>query len=116
MDAMKPGQSIDQIKAASIDGMKKWGQNNPENAGLVTQMSAATGGVGWHIHGVGIESGETAEQVLEAGSVIAFEPGFSTTSDAYYLEDMILITDTGRQVLTLNLPYSSSEMHAFLSK
>ncbi len=116
MDAMKPGQSLDRIRDASVLGMQAWGQMHPEDAAMVAAMSASTGGVGWHIHGVGIESGETAENVLQAGSVIAFEPGFTTSVDAYYLEDMILITATGHQILTPNLPYSSSEMHSFLSQ
>jgi Xaa-Pro aminopeptidase len=116
MKAMMPGKTLDQIREASILGMKEWGRTHPKDAEIVSVMAAESGGVGWHIHGVGIESGETAEPVLEAGSVIAFEPGFATAADAYYLEDMILITPTGYQVLTQDLPYTSSEMHSFLSK
>jgi Xaa-Pro aminopeptidase len=64
----------------------------------------------WHIHGVGIDGGETGTDRLEAGSVIAFEPMFSVEADAYYLEDMILVTESGHEVLTKGLPYSASEI------
>ena len=71
------------------------------------------GGAGvWHLHGVGVESGEEARDTLEAGSVIAYEPGFEVRGDAYYLEDMILITPTGHEVLSTGLPYEASEIEA----
>lgn len=64
----------------------------------------------WHIHGVGIESGEDIPNVLRAGMVVAYEPGFAIGPDAYYLEDMILITAEGHRVLSAGLPYSSGEI------
>jgi Xaa-Pro aminopeptidase len=66
----------------------------------------------WHIHGVGLDGGETGTDTLEAGSVIAFEPMFSVDADAYYMEDMILITESGHEVLTTGLPYTASEIEA----
>ena len=66
----------------------------------------------WHIHGVGLDGGETGTDRLEAGSVIAFEPMFSVDEDAYYLEDMILVTETGHEILTTGLPYTASEIEA----
>jgi len=35
--------------------------------------------------------------------------------DAYYLEDMILITETGHEVLSKGLPYTAEEIEAFMS-
>lgn len=70
----------------------------------------------WHIHGVGLDGGETGTDVLEAGSVIAFEPMFSVDADAYYLEDMILVTPSGHEVLTKGLPYSASEIEDVMSR
>ena len=64
----------------------------------------------WHVHGVGIDAGEERLPRLEEGSVIAYEPGFSVGEDAYYLEDMILITATGYEVLSAGLPYTAEEM------
>ena len=68
----------------------------------------------WSIHGVGIESGETALEVLEVGSVIAFEPMFSRGPDAFYLEDMIVITEMGHEVLSGGLPYTAEEIEAVM--
>jgi len=68
----------------------------------------------WHIHGVGLDGGETGTDTLENGSVIAFEPMFSVEKDAYYLEDMILITETGHEVLSKGLPYTAEEIEAFM--
>lgn len=69
----------------------------------------------WSIHSVGIDSGESALPNLEAGAVVAFEPIFSVGDDAFYLEDMILITETGAQVLSAGLPYSASEIESAMA-
>ena len=69
----------------------------------------------WHIHGVGLDGGETGTDRLEEGTVIAFEPMFSIDADAYYLEDMILITKAGHEVLTTGLPYSASEIEEVMA-
>jgi len=114
LKAMKAGQSLAQIEDAARLGMWNWAEERPELQDLI-RLLASEAGVQWHIHGVGIESGETAEPELAAGSVIAFEPMFSDETDAYYLEDMILITETGYEVLTTGLPYWSEDMHVFLS-
>jgi Xaa-Pro aminopeptidase len=72
-----------------------------------------TGGMAeWSIHSVGIDSGETPLETLAAGAVLAFEPIFSVGSDAFYLEDMILVTPTGSEVLSAGLPYTASEIEA----
>jgi len=64
----------------------------------------------WHLHGVGIESGEEGLAVLRAGTVLAYEPGVVAGPDAFYLEDMILITDSGHEVLSSGLPYSAASI------
>jgi len=68
----------------------------------------------WHIHGVGLDGGETGTDTLEVGSVIAFEPMFSVDEDAYYMEDMILVTETGHEILTKGLPYTAAEIEAVM--
>jgi Xaa-Pro aminopeptidase len=70
----------------------------------------------WHIHGVGLDGGETGTDTLEAGSVIAFEPMFSVDDDAYYMEDMILVTASGHEVLTSGLPYTAAEIEAAMRR
>lgn len=62
----------------------------------------------WHLHGVGIESGEEALPVLRAGAVLAYEPMVVIDADAYYLEDMVLVTATGHEVLSAGLPYHAA--------
>lgn len=62
------------------------------------------------LHGVGIESAEGLVDTLRAGNVLAFEPILTVDGVGLYLEDMILITDSGAEVLTKGLPYSASEI------
>jgi Xaa-Pro aminopeptidase len=64
----------------------------------------------WHVHGVGLDAGEERLDPLEAGSVIAFEPMFSVDEDAYYLEDMLLVTEQGHEILTTGIPTSADEI------
>ncbi len=64
----------------------------------------------WGIHGVGLEAGEGAPETLAAGMVVAFEPIFSVDGQGFYLEDMVLVTKDGHEILTPGLPYSAEEI------
>ena len=64
----------------------------------------------WEIHGVGLDSAEGMPEVLRTGMTVDFEPIFSVDGQGFYLEDMILVTPTGYEVLTPGLPYSADEI------
>ncbi|MCH7677359.1 hypothetical protein IH879_20750, partial [candidate division KSB1 bacterium] len=80
------------------------------------QMLNKETGINWHLHGVGIESGEAALDTLKEGSVLAFEPMFSFGPDAFYLEDMIVVTAGGHEVLSAGLPYTAKEIAAAMAR
>ncbi|MFT5517383.1 MAG: Xaa-Pro aminopeptidase [Rhodothermales bacterium] len=111
--AMAPGLALDDVREASRKGIEQAALENSDLKSLADAMNLPSG-VSWHIHGVGIESGETAGGDLAEGVVLAYEPMFVSGGDAFYLEDMILITATGSEVLSKGLPYSAEEMKAFL--
>ena len=73
-------------------------------------LLAVNGMAEWSIHSVGIDSGETPLPTLASGAVLAFEPIFSVGNDAFYLEDMILVTEGGSEVLSAGLPYTAAEI------
>ncbi len=64
----------------------------------------------WEAHGVGLEPAEGMPETLRAGMVLAFEPIFSVEGQGFYLEDMILVTRDGHEILTPGLPYSAGEI------
>ena len=42
--------------------------------------------------------------------VVAFEPMLAVEGQGFYLEDMILVTTTGYEILTPGLPYTAMEV------
>jgi Xaa-Pro aminopeptidase len=113
--AMRAGVALDEVRRASVAEI---GRRRPE---LTTEQGRAAAdtllsrGLGvWHIHGIGIESGEEAVDPLVDGAVIAYEPTVEVGPDAFYLEDMILITPTGHRVLSTDLPYTAAEIEDFM--
>lgn len=118
MKAMRHGVTIAEIMAAARAEIELRAPvlRTAYAREAATDLLAAGGMALWSIHGVGIESGETALDTLRAGSVIAFEPMFAHGPDAYYLEDMIVITTTGMRVLSAGLPYSAEEVEAAMRR
>ncbi|NNF29603.1 MAG: hypothetical protein HKN73_20435, partial [Gemmatimonadetes bacterium] len=55
-----------------------------------------------------------AASVLQPGAVVAYEPMVAAGPDAFYLEDMILITDQGIRVLSADLPRSAAGIEAMM--
>ena len=111
--AIRAGKTrTDVIEASRAELTRLSGE---ENRMIVDQMLDPTTGVFWHIHGVGIESGEEAVDTLEVGTVLAYEPMFTYGEDAYYLEDMIVVTETGYGILSPGLPYTADEIEALMA-
>lgn len=64
----------------------------------------------WQIHGIGLDIAEPLPSELRAGMVLDYEPIFAVDGQGFYMEDMILITPTGYEILTKGLPYSAAEI------
>jgi Xaa-Pro aminopeptidase len=64
----------------------------------------------WQIHGIGLASAEGLPTVFRAGMVINFEPEFVVDGQGFYMEDMILVTPTGYEILTKGLPNTAAEI------
>ena len=70
----------------------------------------------WTFHGVGLEGAEGAPAVLRTGMVVAYELMFTVDTDAFYLEDMIAVTNGGFELLTPALPYSAEEIQSVMAR
>jgi Xaa-Pro aminopeptidase len=70
----------------------------------------------WQMHGVGLESAEGLIDKITVGQIFAFEPILTVEGVGLYLEDMILVTPSGTEVLTRGLPYTSFEIEAAMRR
>ncbi|MGI9625855.1 MAG: aminopeptidase P N-terminal domain-containing protein [Longimicrobiales bacterium] len=117
IQVMADGVTVDSVRAASVDAIRVATPGLTTPMGRSASEAILSGGSGvWHIHGVGIESGEDAAPVLRAGAVVAYEPGFELGPDAFYLEDMIVITDDGAEILSVGLPHDASGIEAMMAQ
>jgi Xaa-Pro aminopeptidase len=64
----------------------------------------------WQIHGIGLDIAEGLPSVLSAGMVLDYEPIFVVGNHGFYMEDMILVTATGYEILTKGLPNTAAEI------
>jgi Xaa-Pro aminopeptidase len=64
----------------------------------------------WQIHHVGLDSAEGSPDTFREGQIVALEPVVSVDGIGLYLEDMILVTAHGAEILTTELPYSPDEI------
>ncbi|HEY7566561.1 MAG TPA: aminopeptidase P N-terminal domain-containing protein [Gemmatimonadaceae bacterium] len=117
MAKMKSGVARTDVLAASRAEIARLqsGLTTAQGRRAAERLLAPDGMADWSIHSVGIDSGESALPLLAAGAVVAFEPIFSVDEDAFYLEDMILITGAGYEVLSAGLPYTAREIEAAMA-
>ena len=110
--AMKPGRTREDVFAAWQGEFERRRSTLRTAFGRRTAEVAlsAEGAQFWQIHGVGIASAEGIVNTLRTGQVLAFEPMLTVDGVGLYLEDMILVTPTGAEVLTTGLPYTAAEI------
>jgi Xaa-Pro aminopeptidase len=64
----------------------------------------------WPLHGLGVDMADGAPRVFRAGNVICYEPRFTAGDQAFFVEDTILVTGDGYEILNPTLPYSAREI------
>lgn len=112
LEAIGDGVAVGFVRAAFEEGVRR------EVPSLQTELARESAVIlldwaqspFWQIHGVGLEPSEPAGPVLRRGMVVAFEPMFTVRSFGFYLEDLLLITEQGYELLTPGLPYSAREI------
>jgi Xaa-Pro aminopeptidase len=109
---MRPGRTKGDIFAAWQGEFERRRSTLRTSFGRRTAEVALSPAAGraWQIHGVGIASAEGLVETLRVGQVFAFEPILTVDGVGLYLEDMILVTPTGAEVLTTGLPYTAAEI------
>jgi len=64
----------------------------------------------WQVHGIGLEAAERLPDTLRAGMVLDYEPIFVVAGQGFYMEDMILVTARGYEILSTGLPSTAAEI------
>lgn len=70
----------------------------------------------WQWHGIGLDVAEPLARVMRAGMVLDYEPIFVVDGQGFYMEDMILVTKTGYEILTKGLPSTAAEIERVMGR
>lgn len=118
MAAIKPGNTSNDVLGAWQLEFQRQRPHLRTSFGRRTAEVAlsAEGTKFWQMHGVGLESAEGLIEIISVGQVLAFEPILTVDGLGLYLEDMILVTSAGAEVLTKGLPYSSFEIESAMRR
>jgi Xaa-Pro aminopeptidase len=106
------GATIEAVVQASVDEVKRrttalHTKLGREAAAVITR----SGGIPfWQMHGIGLDAAEQLPDTLRAGMVLDYEPIFVVGGEGYYMEDMILVTNTKAEILTTGLPTTAAEI------
>jgi len=115
LKVMKDGAPSSEVPKAAVEYIKE------HQAGLKTPMAkkAAENALkqgSWALHGLGVDMAEGRPKVFRAGNVVCFEPLFTADDQAFFVEDTILITPTGYEIINPPLPYSPIDIEKAMAE
>jgi Xaa-Pro aminopeptidase len=70
----------------------------------------------WSMYGHGIDMVEGVPATFAAGNVVCWAPEFSVGGQGFYVEDMVLVTATGYEILNPPLPYEPEALEALKAR
>ena len=115
VDAMKEGAVRQDIIKAGVTYVNEHRGGSKTAAGQKAAEQIATNGQ-WPLHGLGLDMADGFPRVLHAGNVICFEPGVEVDGQMLFVEDTILITVNGHDILNPPLPYWAADIERELAK
>ena len=109
---IRDGSTVAAVIQASVDEVKR--RQSTLHSPLATEAAALItrpGGIPyWQLHGIGLEDAEAPPDTLRAGMVVDYEPIFVVGNQGFYMEDMLLVTAHGAEILTKGLPTTAREI------
>lgn len=117
LGTMRDGVTRDQIYQAGLEAIRKFQPTikTPLGKRALELLLSKDGTKEWFLHASGVECCEIGPELLKAGMVVVFEPSVTLDEQGFYLEDMVLVTKTGYEVLTPGIPYSADEIEKFMA-
>jgi len=115
VQAMSPGATPDQVRQA----FRSYIESHEKDLHTPLAQEATSGALKnpmQPLHGLGVDMAEGTPKVFREGNVICYEPGLVAGGQAYFVEDTILITRNGHEILNPALPYSPSDIERTMAK
>jgi Xaa-Pro aminopeptidase len=115
VQAMTPGAIPDQVQQA----FRSYVESHEKDLHTPLAREAASGALKspmQPLHGLGVDMAEGTPKVFREGYVICYEPGLIAGGQTYFVEDTILITRNGHEILNPALPYAPSDIEGAMAK
>jgi Xaa-Pro aminopeptidase len=111
LEVIKPGENLADVVNASIADIKA------HRSALKSDLALAAADVlvtarPWSMYAHGIDMVENVPPVFAAGNVLCWAPEFSITDQGFYMQDTVLVTAAGHDLLNPLLPYDPQALEA----
>jgi len=115
IDAMRPGSTPKDVFRASLSYIQQ------HQGGLKTALAKAAAEdalkhSGFPLHGLGVDMAEGTPKVFQKGNVLCYEPLFSAGGEGFFVEDTVLITAEGHEIINPALPYAPQEIEKSMNQ
>ena len=117
LTALKDGTGPKAVYNAALAEVRRRAPSltTPQGRRAADTILGPNGIEAWQLHGVGLDDAEGLPEALRSGMAVAYELMFTVDGDGFYLEDMILVTRDGYELLTPGLPYTAAEIETAMS-
>lgn len=116
--AIRPGSAVSDAENAYL-GVWRAAQVKSDlgRAAVAAVLKQTRTGSEFLLHAVGLQPVERAQKGFRPGVVLALEPLVALPEQkmGFQVEDMLLVTETGTELLTGGLPYTADEVEEFLA-
>jgi Xaa-Pro aminopeptidase len=116
--AIRPGATVAQVKKAYYDVFREaQPKSDLAKAAVASEIKEGEENKMFLLHGIGIDPVERDNGPLLPGVVLALEPMIMLPEKnmGFQLEDMLVVTEKGNDLLTAGLPYTADEIEEFLA-
>jgi Xaa-Pro aminopeptidase len=115
LNAMRPGATPKDVSTATL-GFIEQHQNKLRTAMARDAASNALKQTGFALHGLGLDMAEGTPKSFQVGNVLCYEPLLTSGNQAFFVEDTLLITSDGHEVLNPVLPYSPKDIESAMHR
>ena len=109
VEMMRPGATRQDVFKATTRYIE---QHQPELKSALAKEAAANflKQPNLPLHGLGVDMAEGVPKSFQAGNILCYEPLLTSGNQAFFVEDTLLITPAGHEVLNPPLPYSPKDI------